>query len=335
MGPIVEFFTKGGPYMWGILGLAVLHIGLCVHQIRRRHALDLTPVLWAGLFALLLLCLLETVHGARLSLLSVGGSPCQRKLLAASGFSISLYTTQFALGLALPCAIMAGLASSMTPGASTRLKLPAMVAVLLLLGQAAAFSGLVNRLAHELFPGCEEPPDLTSEWAVHYYNYLGTDALFELEKPMHRPEYREAIVAICEELPPDVVESMVALIHSDVTRLPYLESGSVLEGTFEGGIQAGDAEGLVRAGTACMCLTVIDADDDGLDAIIDRAAAVPAEPEQPYVLLALREIGPLAVARVAQRLAAAESEEDRARLLELLESLAVEVSLREKGENGG
>ncbi len=102
MGFFVEFMTKGGPFMYAIVMLAFLHMAAVIVQCILAKKVDATPLLWAGVGAIMLTGMLGSVSGLIQAFKAVGAASAEQKqALLASGISISMYTTEFALMIAV------------------------------------------------------------------------------------------------------------------------------------------------------------------------------------------------------------------------------------------
>ncbi len=102
MGHLVEFMTKGGPFMYAILLLALLHMVATILQCVFCKKLDATPLLWAGIAAIMTTGMLGSVSGMIQAFKAVGAASAEMKqALLASGISIAMYTTEFALIIAV------------------------------------------------------------------------------------------------------------------------------------------------------------------------------------------------------------------------------------------
>lgn len=74
---------------------------------------DFTPLLWSGLFCTVLLGILGSMTGLSTAFQAVASAaPEAKQMLLASGQAVSIFTTTFSVLIAIPQAILTGVAAT-------------------------------------------------------------------------------------------------------------------------------------------------------------------------------------------------------------------------------
>jgi hypothetical protein len=114
MTELVRAFSQGGPFMMVILAFGLLHGIPIVIQLFMVKKVDLTPYLWAGLAAVLMLGVLASLLGLSRALSAVAqASPEQMHMLVASGITTAINTSALAVLVTLPGFFLTGIGASL------------------------------------------------------------------------------------------------------------------------------------------------------------------------------------------------------------------------------
>lgn len=114
MQDIARAFSEGGIYMFITLLAGLAHSIPILAQLVLVKKVDLTPYLWAGLAAILLLGAIGSGMGLSMAFAAVEqAQPEQKMALLARGISMCLNNSALAALLALPGFFFTGIASSL------------------------------------------------------------------------------------------------------------------------------------------------------------------------------------------------------------------------------
>jgi biopolymer transport protein ExbB/TolQ len=109
----VTMFQHGGPIMFVLLLWALLVFVAQLAQFVLAKKVDFTPLLWSGLFCTVLLGMLGSMMGMSEAFGAVASaSPEMKQVMLASGATVAMTSTMFSLLIAIPQAILTGIAAT-------------------------------------------------------------------------------------------------------------------------------------------------------------------------------------------------------------------------------
>lgn len=111
MGYLVEFFAKGGPFMWPLAALGVLHAAAILGRRRLENRLDTRMVLWGLISAMLLVGTAAEIEVLSCFLRVVGGGlpAADQGHLVHWRLTEAVYCAKFSLALVSISLLLTGI----------------------------------------------------------------------------------------------------------------------------------------------------------------------------------------------------------------------------------
>ena len=118
---MIQAFAEGGVFMFVVLFFGIAVLAMAILQLAAARRVDLSPLSWGLLVALVLSGLLGSVLGVAEGFGAMAAAaPEHRAAMMAMAISIAVNTTALALILALPLSIFLGVASFVSRRAQLR-----------------------------------------------------------------------------------------------------------------------------------------------------------------------------------------------------------------------
>ena len=112
MSPI-QMFSEGGFFMYVLLSLGLCNLGIIVLQMAAARSLELRPLMWGMLAAVVATGGLGSVTGMMQAFRGAAlAAPEMKQTVIAHGLSITLTTMAFALLICATQAVLVGIAGS-------------------------------------------------------------------------------------------------------------------------------------------------------------------------------------------------------------------------------
>lgn len=111
---LADLIHKGGLPLIAVLAMGALHMLAVIAQLILCRKVDLSPLLWSGVLAIVLGGAIGSVAGQITSFAAAGYASAEMKqTLIASGISMALYTAEISLMVAIVAVSATGLASTL------------------------------------------------------------------------------------------------------------------------------------------------------------------------------------------------------------------------------